>query len=211
MKVVHGKKTDISVVEAWAISLGGRLISFKYVNMLSKLKWECSEKHQFETTFNHVKNRGQWCPTCGREKANKNRLSRMKDPAIRAKISQSHLARLGKQNVFCGKTQREISSRIRDNLTGLLRNPKKHQRILKYLGCSIEELKRYLESKFLPGMTWSNRGQYGWHIDHIRPLASFDLSDPEELKKACHYTNLQPLWAKDNLVKSYKIIKGDYI
>lgn len=70
------------------------------------------------------------------------------------------------------------------------------------LGCSIEELKTYLESKWQPGMNWDNWSKDGWHIDHIRPLASFDLSDPEQLRQACHYTNLQPLWAEDNFKKS---------
>jgi hypothetical protein len=72
------------------------------------------------------------------------------------------------------------------------------------LGCSIPELKQYLESKFEPGMSWSNWSKTGWHIDHIRPLASFDLTDPEQFKQACHYTNLQPMWAKDNLSKGAK-------
>ena len=75
------------------------------------------------------------------------------------------------------------------------------------LGCSIEELKTYLESKFQPGMTWDSYGHKGWHIDHITPLCSFNLTDPEQFKKACHYTNLQPLWAKDNLSKGSKILK----
>lgn len=69
------------------------------------------------------------------------------------------------------------------------------------LGCSIEELKTYLESKFQPGMSWDNYGLNGWHIDHIRPLVSFDLTDKDQVKEACKYTNLQPLWAEDNLSK----------
>jgi len=74
------------------------------------------------------------------------------------------------------------------------------------LGCSIQQLKIYLESKFQSGMTWDNWSFEGWHIDHIKPLASFDLSDRNQLLQACHYTNLQPLWAKDNLSKGAKII-----
>ena len=73
---------------------------------------------------------------------------------------------------------------------------------IKDLGCTIEELKSYLESKFLPGMTWDNWSIDGWHIDHIKPLSSFDLTDRQQFLESCHYTNLQPLWAKDNLLKS---------
>lgn len=75
----------------------------------------------------------------------------------------------------------------------------------KLLGCSIEELKIYLENKFQEGMTWENHGLYGWHIDHILPLASFDLTDDTQLLIASHYTNLQPLWAKDNLSKGNRV------
>ena len=73
------------------------------------------------------------------------------------------------------------------------------------LGCSIEDFKKYIESKFTIGMSWSNHGLYGWHIDHIKPLTSFDLSDRKQFLEACHYTNLQPLWAKDNMNKSNKV------
>ena len=72
------------------------------------------------------------------------------------------------------------------------------------LGCTIGELKIYLEQQFKPGMTWENHIIDGWHIDHIRPLSSFDLTVLEQYKQACHYTNLQPLWAKDNLSKNDK-------
>jgi len=69
------------------------------------------------------------------------------------------------------------------------------------LGCIIPELKIYLEKQFKQGMTWDNWGTYGWHIDHVKPLSSFNLSNREELLKAVHYTNLQPLWAEENIKK----------
>jgi len=79
------------------------------------------------------------------------------------------------------------------------------------LGCSIVELKEHIERQFYLNketgeeMTWDNYGLIGWHIDHIIPLASFDLTDREQLLKACNYTNLQPMWAKENISKGAKI------
>lgn len=72
-------------------------------------------------------------------------------------------------------------------------------------GLTIEELKIYLESKFQEGMNWSNYGMHGWHVDHIKPCSKFDLSDPDQQRKCFHYTNLQPLWAKENKVKYNKV------
>ena len=72
-------------------------------------------------------------------------------------------------------------------------------------GCKIDFLMGYLESKFTSGMTWKNHKLYGWHIDHIIPLSSFDLTDRDQYLKACHYTNLQPLWAVDNIRKGNKL------
>lgn len=82
----------------------------------------------------------------------------------------------------------------------------KAYRTIDLTGCSIQKLITHLESKFLPGMTWENHGRHGWHIDHIIPCAAFDLTDPEQQKACFHYTNLQPLWAKDNLKKGAKLI-----
>lgn len=70
------------------------------------------------------------------------------------------------------------------------------------LGCSFEELKAHIESKFVDGMGWHNMGE--WHIDHIVPLAAFDLTKVENQKIAFHYKNLQPLWALENLKKGAK-------
>lgn len=77
----------------------------------------------------------------------------------------------------------------------------------KLLGCTISELRDYLESKFQDGMTWDNYGK--WHIDHIIPCDAFDLTIKEEQEKCFHYTNLQPLWAKDNIAKSNKVLTSE--
>ena len=73
------------------------------------------------------------------------------------------------------------------------------------MGCSIEFLKEYLEKQFKSGMNWDNYGE--WHVDHIIPCVSFDLSDPEQQKKCFYYTNLQPLWAIENLEKRFIDVK----
>jgi hypothetical protein len=69
----------------------------------------------------------------------------------------------------------------------------------------MDQLKQYIETLFKPGMTWGNHGNFGWHLDHIIPCSSFDLTDVEQQKKCFHYTNLQPLWAKDNIKKGSKL------
>ncbi len=97
---------------------------------------------------------------------------------------------------------------LRSRINDVLRGKSKSLSTMKLLGCSLEYLKVYFESKFQDGMTWENRGRWGWHIDHLTPCVSFDLTKPEEQRQCFHYTNLQPLWAKDNLIKGSKIIIG---
>ena len=88
-------------------------------------------------------------------------------------------------------------------LCGLLRfKGTKSASTLSLLGCSIEELKRHLQLQFRPGMSWDNYGE--WHIDHKRPCASFDLADPEQQRACFNFSNLQPLWAVDNMRKGAK-------
>lgn len=98
----------------------------------------------------------------------------------------------------------KISRRLRNRLKDAIKNNQKSGSAVSDLGCSIVQFKAYLETKFQSGMSWNNWSLSGWHIDHVRPLSSFDLSNPEQVKRACHYTNLQPLWAKDNLMKGDK-------
>jgi hypothetical protein len=72
------------------------------------------------------------------------------------------------------------------------------------LGCTIEEFKSYIKSKFTNKMTFDNYGKNGWHLDHIIPLST--AKTYEDVVKLCYYTNFQPLWAKDNLKKGCKIL-----
>ena len=92
------------------------------------------------------------------------------------------LCRIRLCNAVAGKVKRPVSA-VRD------------------LGCTLEEFHRHLESKFLPGMSWRNRGSI-WEIDHIVPFHRVDVGDPFVLRKVCHYSNLRPLYKKDNSARN---------
>ncbi len=100
-----------------------------------------------------------------------------------------------------------MSRRIRYELNTLLKG-KKTKRTFEYLGCSIEELKTYLESKFIENMSWDNYGKV-WHIDHIIPCSCWKLSDEFENKCCWNYRNLQPLDCSENQSKKDKFDEKD--
>ena len=102
--------------------------------------------------------------------------------------------------------QFKIRKNIRDRMRSAMKGKSKSKNTMELLGCTIEELKAHLEKQFTHGMNWDNYGKKGWHIDHILPCASFDLTDPEQQRKCFHYANLQPLWATDNYKKKDKIV-----
>jgi hypothetical protein len=110
------------------------------------------------------------------------------------------------------RIEKDPSFRILMSLRTRLRSALKAQTVSKnaktkeLLGCDEIFLKNYIESKFQKGMNWNNYGTHGWHIDHIKPCSTFQLSDTQQQKECFHYTNLQPLWAKDNLAKNRKYI-----
>ena len=92
-----------------------------------------------------------------------------------------------------------IAASLRNRMRAAIKGNLKNDSAVKLLGCSIEDFLRYLEGKFEEGMTLENYGE--WHIDHRRPCSSFDLSDEQEQSICFHYTNLQPMWASENLRK----------
>lgn len=87
---------------------------------------------------------------------------------------------------------------LRNRIKHALKHVKKSKRTEQLVGCSIDYLRNHIEAQFNYGMSWENHSQHGWHIDHKKPCASFDLSDPEQQEICFHYTNLQPLWAEEN-------------
>ena len=93
-----------------------------------------------------------------------------------------------------------MAHRYRRLLNHALKGNIKTSSTEEYLGCSFEEFKQHLESKFIEGMSWDNRPE--WHIDHIIPISS--AKNIEEAQKLSHYTNLRPLWASDNISKGKK-------
>ena len=90
---------------------------------------------------------------------------------------------------------------LRARLQSLINGTTKSDRTLNLLGCSVERLKQHLESKFRNGMSWSNYGFRGWHMDHIKPCTAFDLTRPDQQRQCFHFTNLQPLWGLENISK----------
>jgi len=106
--------------------------------------------------------------------------------------------------------KKDISYQLIDNLARRTTKELTKRNIIRemnhtdLIGCNGEDLKKYLSKLFTEHMTLNNYGE--WEIDHIKPVSSFNLNNEDELRKCFHYTNLQPLWKKDNRSKSDKII-----
>lgn len=135
-----------------------------------------------------------------REK-NKDKLKKLKkEPTDQTRLyHRNYTANQRRTNI-----QFKLSKNLRTRLNKALKSNYKNGSAVKDLGCSIDELKLYFESKFQEGMSWNNYGnkEGQWSIDHIVPLSRFNLQNREEFLKACHYTNLQPMWHIENQKKS---------
>jgi hypothetical protein len=118
---------------------------------------------------------------------------------------------------YCYKHNKSINYRLRNSLRSSLRRcikkgSSKLESSIASVGCSVEFLRNYLEERFTVGMSWDNYGLRGWEIDHIIPLSSFDLSDPNQFAAACHYSNLIPMWSALNRSKGDKMtVDGEVV
>lgn len=99
----------------------------------------------------------------------------------------------------------KIKSNLSSRLSDLINKSTISLNTLGLIGCDKTFFLQYIEERFSEGMNWDNYGIKGWHIDHKIPLSSFDLTNEEEVKRACNYKNLQPMWWYDNLEKGNKI------
>lgn len=145
---------------------------------------------------------------CRREKASQNReetnakskLRRSENPDVNRKQVERKMVRYHSDENF------RLKENLRSRLRLALISGQKAGSAVRDLGCSIPEFRAYIESKFQPGMTWNNRGlgKGTWQLDHIVPLAHFDLTNRQHLILACNYLNIQPLWMEHNITKGKK-------
>lgn len=156
------------------------------------------------------------CMGCKREKQHARYLVRREDPEfMRSKREQAvdwarnnHSQKIATVTKWAKSKRLSdstylIKGRVRARLSNAFKRLErgKGKPTQAIIGCDWATLKSHIESKFTDGMSWDNRSQ--WHIDHIVPLSS--ASTEEELMNLCHYMNLQPLWALDNIRKSSNI------
>lgn len=167
------------------------------------------EDFQSDSSSRVYYNKKTYCKECAKEKwTNEYRRSddyKKKKAVWDKTYHKKHRSKLNakQRERYSNDLEFKLKLILRNALNKRLKlNIDKKQSVLILTGATITELKEHLESQFTEGMSWDNHGKKGWHIDHIRPCASFDLTNEEEQKKCFHYTNLQPLWWYDNLTKS---------
>ena len=164
------------------------------IKQFNKLKWQKIKQDPVATS-----KRKEWY-----EKnkslllAQKKEYYKMNKQKILLHHKEYERIKLEKDPIF--RLQKNLRRRLNLALKGIF----KDETTMKLIGCNLFELKTHLQNLFKDGMTWENYGK--WHIDHVKPISSFDLNDSKNQKLAMHYTNLQPLWAKDNLSKGNKIL-----
>jgi hypothetical protein len=141
-----------------------------------------------------------------REKQRQRSKARAYTEEIKAYYRARHRRNNPLPRVFhVSKHSARIARNLRNRMNLALSGINKTASTEELLGCSFDVFIEHLESQFKDGMSWDNRGRTGWHIDHIQPCASFDLSNPDQQRQCFHYTNMQPLWAADNFSKGSRI------
>ena len=181
-------------------------VTAKCKNCSKSYNREMYGKHQdkrLESKREYGKNNKDKIQERNRKQYLKNREARIEHQKQYAETNKDYIRERMREYTI-NKYHSDPHLKIKMNLSNRMRRffSKNGSRTIDFIGCSIDDLKLHLEKQFTDGMSWENYGLYGWHVDHIRPCCSFDLTDPEQQRECFHYTNLQPLWAEDNLAKS---------
>jgi hypothetical protein len=176
---------------------------------------ECGNEHT--GYFSHVK---KFCSTiCSNKNKNKrtssveskkkwlvNNAKKRKESLISSRKKNWYkTTQVQRRKEYSEKLEIRVKNALRSRIKKTLKTNPKNTSTTKLVGCTIEELKAHIENQFQNGMSWDNWSQFGWHLDHIKPLSS--AKNIQEMESLCHFTNLQPLWWRDNIIKSDKIIE----
>lgn len=176
-----------------------------------EIEKQCSGCRVFKTLENFHKDRreGQQsfqvankCKSCSLVKRAAWREKFKEREKLRRKLPEEKDKRNSRENLrYENDPGYRMEKKLRARMYDVIKKGSRSLRTLELLGADFLTIKNHLESQFKPGMTWESRD---WHIDHRRPCASFDLTKESEQRVCFHYTNLQPLWAKENLSKGKK-------
>ena len=189
------------------------IITHKQCNKCDILKpviefhFKNSNKHKNKSKYSNL------CKPCYSEKGKEQWKNRTPEQIASDKRTQrewrsKNRERINKRNreKFKNDPILKVRQYMRSRVSELLKN-KKCAKSIELLGCTLDFFKSYLEERWQSGMTWDNYG-FGddkWHVDHIVPCSAFDFSKEDHQRKCFHYSNLQPLWQKDNLSKHTKV------
>lgn len=155
---------------------------------------KCEEHKELTEFYKKTRNKDglqDYCKVC--KSAENNRWIE-ENPECRKRYNRHYMrARRKADPIF------RIESNLRTRLSQALKGNNKSASTMELIGCDIDYLWKHLIAQFTEGMKVENYGE--WHMDHIKPCASFNLEDEEQQRECFHYSNLQPLWAEDNLSK----------
>lgn len=184
-----------------------------------KICKDCGEEKSIEDFYARSGPCGSypWCKECHNKRSNE---SKLRNPEANKESDRNYRAahrehrriynrawtkanpekrRAKKKRLRTNNAGIRISDNLRSRVRAAVKGVCKSDSTMALLGCTIDQLLGHLEINFQNGMTWQNYGK--WHVDHKCPCATFDLSDPAQQKQAFHWSNLQPLWAEDNIRK----------
>lgn len=178
------------------------------INKHKKEYWQNNREQRHKYAKEYRQNNKKKIKEHDKEYRNKNKVKRFEYNKLYYQNNHEKViecCRIYSLNRRHNDIEYKLKWNLRIRLRSAIKNNSKSGSAVRDLGCTIPEVRQYIEKQFKEGMTWDNWSFNGWHIDHIIPLDYFDLTNREQLLKAVHYTNLQPMWAEENLSKGCKL------